>query len=58
MFYKKTLTLKSQKYPSIAIDEITVLVLGQSPTLWSVIKPFLGWAFLSSIILIHLCYSL
>jgi polar amino acid transport system substrate-binding protein len=36
-------------------DKISVLVPLQSPTLWTIIKPFFGWAFLSSIILIGLC---
>lgn len=36
-------------------DALSILVPIQSPTLWSVIKPFLGWAFISSIILIVLC---
>ena len=34
---------------------LTILVPSERPTLWSVIKPFLGWAFLSSIALICLC---
>ncbi|MGK7878690.1 MAG: transporter substrate-binding domain-containing protein [Crocosphaera sp.] len=36
-------------------DKISVLVPLQSPTLWTIIKPFFGWAFVSSIILIGLC---
>ncbi|MDJ0844074.1 transporter substrate-binding domain-containing protein [Crocosphaera sp.] len=36
-------------------DKISVLVPLQSPTLWTIIQPFFGWAFLSSIILIGLC---
>ncbi len=39
----------------IAQANLTVLVPSQPPTLWSVIKPFLGWVFLSSIALIYLC---
>ena len=39
----------------IARANLTILVPSQPPTLWSVIKPFLGWAFLSSIALISLC---
>ena len=35
--------------------DLTILVPSQHPTLWNVIKPFLGWAFLSSIALIYLC---
>ncbi len=34
---------------------LTIIVPSQRPTLWSVIKPFLGWAFLSSVALISLC---
>jgi polar amino acid transport system substrate-binding protein len=33
---------------------LTVLVPAKSPTLWNIIKPFLGWAFFSSIGLIYL----
>ncbi|MEL4896297.1 transporter substrate-binding domain-containing protein [Crocosphaera sp. Alani8] len=36
-------------------DKISILVPLQSPTLWTIIQPFFGWAFLSSIILIGLC---
>ncbi len=36
-------------------DNISILVPLQSPTLWTIIQPFFGWAFLSSIILIGLC---
>ena len=39
----------------ISQANLTVLVPTQSRTLWSVIKPFLGWAFVSSIGLIYLC---
>jgi polar amino acid transport system substrate-binding protein len=34
---------------------LTVLVPAKSPTLWNIIKPFVGWAFISSIGLIYLC---
>ncbi|MGK7942167.1 MAG: transporter substrate-binding domain-containing protein [Crocosphaera sp.] len=34
---------------------MSVLVPLQSPTLWTIIQPFFGWAFLSSLILIGLC---
>lgn len=36
-------------------DNISILVPSQSPTLWTIIQPFFGWAFLSSLILIGLC---
>lgn len=36
-------------------DSLAILVPSKSPTLWSVIRPFLRWAFLSSIIVIFLC---
>ena len=39
----------------ISRHDLTILVPSQRPTLWSVIKPFLGWAFLSSVALIFLC---
>ena len=39
----------------ISRANLTVLVPTKSPTLWNVIRPFLGWVFLSSIGLIYLC---
>jgi polar amino acid transport system substrate-binding protein len=39
----------------ISQAHLTILVPSESPTLWSVIKPFLGWVFLSSIGFIFLC---
>lgn len=39
----------------IAQANLTVLVPSQPPTLWTVIKPFMGWVFLSSMGLIYLC---
>ena len=39
----------------ISQANLTVLVPTKSPTLWNVIQPFLGWAFLSSIGLIYVC---
>ena len=39
----------------ISQANLTILVPSKRPTLWGVIKPFLGWAFLSSIALIYLC---
>ncbi len=36
-------------------DKISILVPLQSPTLWTIIQPFFGWAFLSSLVLIGLC---
>lgn len=39
----------------ITQTNLTVLVPAKYPTLWNVIRPFLGWVFLSSIGLIYLC---
>ena len=39
----------------ISQANLSILVPSQSPTLWSIIKPFLGWAFLSSVALTYLC---
>lgn len=39
----------------ISQANLTLLVPSQPPTLWTVIKPFLGWVFLSSMGLIYLC---
>ena len=36
-------------------DSLSLLVPMQSRTLWTIIRPFLRWAFLSSIIVIFLC---
>jgi hypothetical protein len=36
-------------------DNLSILVPIQSRTLWTVIRPFLRWAFLSSVIVIFLC---
>ncbi len=36
-------------------DKLSILVPIHAPTPWSVIRPFLRWAFLSSVILIWLC---
>ena len=39
----------------VARDNLTLLLPSSPPTLWSTIKPFLGWAFLSSLGGIFLC---
>lgn len=36
-------------------DNLSILVPTQSRTLWSIIRPFLRWAFLSSVIVIFIC---
>ncbi|MEG3439378.1 transporter substrate-binding domain-containing protein [Pannus brasiliensis CCIBt3594] len=38
-------------------EKLTLLLRGSPPTLWSAIRPFLGWAFLSSVGGIVLCIT-
>lgn len=39
----------------VSQDDLTLLLPPSPPTLWSIIHPFLGWAFISSVGLIYLC---
>ncbi len=39
----------------ITQNELTLLLAPEPPTLFSIIKPFLGWAFLSSVGIIYFC---
>ncbi len=36
-------------------DDLTLLLPPSPPTLWSIIRPFLGWAFISSVGVIYFC---
>ncbi|MGK7933543.1 MAG: transporter substrate-binding domain-containing protein, partial [Microcystaceae cyanobacterium] len=42
----------------IVQEELTLLLPSAPPTLWSFIRPFLGWAFISSAGLIYVCLFL